>query len=127
MHSEPLPENRSAPRGRRKPRNGCAEGPVFVDNSGRRARLLRRIGLAGGAVCVVYAAVLGMAFMGWGTSLAPSSLLPFGGGGPAPGAQDPGLGYGGPQGGIGTPPPKPTGAPPTVTPAPSVPAPTRAS
>ncbi|MCK8435784.1 hypothetical protein G3I77_23030 [Streptomyces sp. D2-8] len=48
---------------------------MFVDNSGRRARLLRRIGLLLGAVCLGYAAVLGAAFMGWRTSLTPSQLL----------------------------------------------------
>ncbi|MFD7475882.1 hypothetical protein ACFV8Z_27945 [Streptomyces sp. NPDC059837] len=60
---------------------------MFVDNSGRRARLLRRFGVLVGAVCFGYAVVLGMAFMGWGTSLTPSSLIPFGGGqaGSAPG------------------------------------------
>ncbi|MEU4469328.1 hypothetical protein AB0G20_37500 [Streptomyces sp. NPDC024017] len=85
MHSEPAIENR-APRGRRRKRgNGSAEGPVFVDNSGRRARLLRRIGLLLGAVCLGYAAVLGAAFMGWGTSLTPSQLLPFAGAGPGGG------------------------------------------
>ncbi|WUG84496.1 DUF2975 domain-containing protein [Streptomyces sp. NBC_00454] len=122
MHSESRSERRSASHGRRKSHNEQAEGPVFVDNSGRRARWLRRIGLAVGAVCVGYTVVLGMAFMGWGTSLAPSSLLPFGGGGRAPGAQDPGLGYGGPQGGMGTPPAKPAGAPQATAPAPASPA-----
>ncbi|MER7087990.1 MULTISPECIES: hypothetical protein [Streptomyces rochei group] len=101
---------------------------MFVDNSGRRARLLRRLGLLLGAVCVGYAAVLGLAFLGIGTSLNPSSLLPFGGGqdggGPAPG------GGTGPQGGAlptGAP---PTGAPPTGAPpsgAPTAPGPTASS
>ncbi|POX56501.1 hypothetical protein C3489_04880 [Streptomyces sp. Ru71] len=52
---------------------------MFVDTSGRRAKLLRRLGLLVGAVCLGYAAVLVLAFMGWGISLTPSSLLPFGG------------------------------------------------
>ncbi|MFE2050328.1 hypothetical protein [Streptomyces sp. NPDC059459] len=108
MHSEPAFPSRAAPRGRRRKRgNGPAQGPVFVDGSGRRARLLRRLGLLVGAVCLGYAAVLGLAFMGVGTSVNPSSLLPFGGG------QDAGPGPGGgtrPQGG-----PAPTGAPPTGT------------
>ncbi|MDV6288780.1 hypothetical protein R2F25_16015 [Streptomyces sp. UP1A-1] len=129
MHSEPAFESRAAvgerpPRGRRRPRgHGSGEGPVFVDNSGRRARLLRRLGLLLGAVCVGYAAVLGLAFLGIGTSLNPSSLLPFGGGqdggGPAPG------GGTGPQGGA-----LPTGAPPTGAPpsgAPTAPGPTASS
>ncbi|MCF0081674.1 hypothetical protein LZ269_30535 [Streptomyces lomondensis] len=96
MHSEPAIESR-APRGRRRKRgNGSAapgrgaEGPVFVDTSGRRARLLRRIGLLLGAGCLGYAAVLGAAFMGWGTSLTPSQLLPFAGAGPGGGPGGPG-------------------------------------
>ncbi|KYK16849.1 hypothetical protein AUW26_14900, partial [Streptomyces sp. CC71] len=129
MHSEPAFESRAAvgerpARGRRRTRgHGSGEGPVFVDNSGRRARLLRRLGLLLGAVCVGYAAVLGLAFLGIGTSLNPSSLLPFGGGqdggGPAPG------GGTGPQSGA-----LPTGAPPTGAPpsgAPTAPGPTASS
>ncbi|WP_323186674.1 hypothetical protein [Streptomyces sp. NBC_00878] len=95
---------------------------MFVDNSGRRAKLLRRIGLLLGVVCVGYAVVLGMAFMGWGPSLSPSSLLPFGGGGPG-GNQNSGPGRGvQPQGGAGN---RPTGTPPTgvATGAPPVSAP----
>ncbi|MFI1356806.1 hypothetical protein ACH4TV_24975 [Streptomyces sp. NPDC020898] len=125
MHSEPAIENRTAGRGRRRKSgngsNGAADGPVFVDNSGRRAKLLRRFGTFLGVVCLGYAAVLGMAFMGWGTSLTPSSLLPFGGNGPG-GIQGPGGQQ--PQGGIGAapsgaptgaavPPAKPSGTPPT--------------
>ncbi|WP_405535773.1 hypothetical protein [Streptomyces sp. NBC_00075] len=94
---------------------------MFVDNSGRRAKLLRRFGTFVGVVCLGYAVVLGMAFMGWGTSLTPSSLLPFGGGGPG-GSQGPG-GNQQPQGGFGaaptgaptgaaTPPARPSGTPP---------------
>jgi hypothetical protein len=126
MHSEPAIESRAAVRGRRRKRgngsNGPADGPVFVDNSGRRARLLRRIGLLLGVVCVGYAVVLGMAFMGWGTSLTPSSLLPFGAGGPdggPDGGRNSGPGGGlQPQGGTGTgsPPARPTGAPPSGVP-----------
>jgi hypothetical protein len=88
MQSESAIENHSQGRGRRrKSGNASEDGPVFVDNSGRRARLLRRFGMLVGAVCFGYAVVLGMAFMGWGTSLTPSSLIPFGGGqaGSAPG------------------------------------------
>ncbi|MER6137843.1 hypothetical protein [Streptomyces sp. NPDC001815] len=136
MHSEPATESRAAGRGRRRKRgngpNGSEDGPVFVDSSGRRARLLRRIGLLLGVVCVGYAVVLGMAFMGWGPSLSPSSLLPFGGG--PGGGQNSGPGGGvQPQGGTGTPPARPTGAPPsgvatgaapTAAPSAPVPAPT---
>ncbi|MEV5356462.1 hypothetical protein [Streptomyces sp. NPDC052693] len=125
MHSEPAIENRT-PHGRRRKRgNGSPEGPVFVDTSGRRARLLRRIGLAVGAVCLGYAAVLGAAFLGWGTALTPARLLPFAGAGP-------GGGPGGPAGrGLPTAPagtaaptdPAGTGTPadPAVTGAPAVP------
>lgn len=82
---------------------------MFVDNSGRRSKLLRRIGLLAGVLCIGYAVILGLAFMGIGTS-SPSSLLPFGGGGPA-GAQNSGPGGAEPQGGVGTPPVKPSGTP----------------
>ncbi|MFJ2260008.1 hypothetical protein ACIOKD_16970 [Streptomyces sp. NPDC087844] len=114
MHSEPAIESRAAVRGRRRKRgNGPEDGPVFVDNSGRRARFLRRIGILLGVVCIGYAVVLGMAFMGWGPSLTPSSLLPFGTGGPN-GGQNSGPGGGlQPQGGYGSPPARPTGAPPS--------------
>lgn len=116
MHSEPAIENRAAAtaaRGRRRKRgNGSAEGPVFVDNSGRRSKLLRRIGLLLGVLCVGYAVVLGLAFMGIGTS-SPTSLLPFGGGNGGP--QNSGPGGAQPQGGVGTPPAKPSGTPPTGT------------
>ncbi|MEU6912980.1 hypothetical protein [Streptomyces olindensis] len=79
---------------------------MFVDTSGRRARLLRRIGLLLGTGCLGYTAVLGAAFMGWGTSLTPSQLLPFAGAGPGGG---PG-GAGGPGG-----PGAPTAPPGAVT------------
>nr|WP_211279138.1 hypothetical protein [Streptomyces longwoodensis] len=106
MQSEPALAHRAAPRGRRRKRgNDSVEGPVFVDTSGRRSKVLRRIGLLLGAGCLAYAAVLGAAFMGWGTDLAPSSLLPFGdsarGG---PGGLRPAGGYGDPAG-------RPSGAP----------------
>ncbi|WP_324616939.1 hypothetical protein [Streptomyces sp. NRRL S-146] len=78
---------------------------MFVDNSGRRARLLRRIGLLLGAVCLGYAAVLGAAFMGWGTSLTPSQLLPFAGAGPGGGRPE------GVPGGPGAPGVRPSGLP----------------
>ncbi|MDH6517250.1 hypothetical protein M2163_005768 [Streptomyces sp. SAI-135] len=119
MHSEPATENRADARGRRRKRgsNGSAEGPVFVDNSGRRSKLLRRIGLLLGALSLGYAVVLGLAFMGIGVSSA--TLLPFAGGGPG-GASNSGPGGLQPQGGIGTPPALPTGnatgAPPSAAP-----------
>jgi len=113
MHSEPAIENRATAGGRRRKRgNGSIEGPVFVDNSGRRSKLLRRIGLLAGVLCLGYAVILGLAFMGIGTAN-PSSLLPFAGGGPAGGAQNYRQGGAQPQGGIGTPPAKPSGTPPS--------------
>ncbi|WP_319672740.1 hypothetical protein [Streptomyces sp. ME18-1-4] len=90
---------------------------MFVDNSGRRSKLLRRIGLLLGVGCLAYAVVLGAAFMGWGTSLTPSSLLPFGGAGPR-GTQNSGPGGVQPQGDVVTPPSKPTGTPPSSAPRP---------
>ena len=113
MQSAPVIEKDPAPRGRRRAHAGPArsaerrraaarpqEGPVFVDSSGRRAKLLRRAGMLLGIVCVGYAAVLGLAFMG-GISLTPSQLLPFDGGpaaeaGPGGGARP---GYGMPPSG----------------------------
>ncbi|MFJ4841177.1 hypothetical protein [Streptomyces sp. NPDC088746] len=117
MQSDPVIEKDPAPRGRRRAHAGPArsaerrqpqEGPVFVDGSGRRAKLLRRAGMLLGAVCVGYAAVLGLAFMG-GISMTPSQLLPFDGGpaaeaGPGGGTRP---GYGMPPGGTAP----PSGAP----------------
>jgi len=85
---------------------------VFVDNSGRRSKLLRRIGLLVGVLCLGYAVVLGLAFLGIGTS-SPSSLLPFRGGqggpvgqsGTGPGARE--------QGGVGDV-VRPSGSPPAL-------------
>ncbi|WP_247695513.1 hypothetical protein [Streptomyces sp. B93] len=106
MHSESVVESRAAMRGRRRKRGNEApvvEGPVFVDTSGRRAKVLRRIGLLLGVACVGYAVLLGAAFMGWGTSLTPSSLLPFGAeGGSGPGGAPSGTPSGAP--GTGLPP-----------------------
>ncbi|MEU0024963.1 hypothetical protein [Streptomyces sp. NPDC006335] len=85
---------------------------MFVDNSGRRSKLLRRIGLLLGALSLGYAVVLGLAFMGIGVS--STTLLPFAGGGPG-GSSNTGPGGIRPQGGIGTPPALPTGTPPAGT------------
>lgn len=114
MQSEPAIENRAVVRDRRRKRgNGPVEGPVFVDNSGRRSKVLRRIGLLVGVLCLGYAVVLGLAFMGIGTSIAPSSLLPF-----ADGQQGPAGDGGGPAGRPGRPSGAPSApsAPPTSTP-----------
>lgn len=96
---------------------------MFVDNSGRRSKMLRRIGLLLGVLSLGYAVVLGLAFMGIGVS--STTLLPFAGGGPG-GSSDSGPGGARPQGRIGTPPVRPTGAPPagTATGAPPSAAPT---
>ena len=85
---------------------------MFVDNSGRRSRLLRRIGLLLGVLSLGYAVVLGLAFMGIG--VAGTTLLPFAGGGPG-GSSTSGPGGFRPQGGIGTPPALPAGTPPAGT------------
>ncbi|MCQ4201687.1 hypothetical protein M4J06_005926 [Streptomyces coelicoflavus] len=115
MPSEPASASRAATRGRRRKRGkGSVEGPVFVDSTGRRARLLRRLGLLLGAVCVGYTAVLGLAFMGVGISVNPSSLLPFGAGGGGGPEGGPGPGGGTrPQGGGAA----PTDVPPSPAPA----------
>jgi hypothetical protein len=55
---------------------------VFVDSTGRRALLLRRAGIVFSAAVLVYAAMVGVAFVG-GPSLAPAQLSPFGGAGSA--------------------------------------------
>ncbi|MFF1719940.1 hypothetical protein [Streptomyces sviceus] len=96
---------------------------MFVDNSGRRSKLLRRIGLLLGLLSLGYAVVLGLAFMGIGVS--STTLLPFAGGGPG-GSSNSGPGGLQPQGGVGTPPSRPTGIPPagTATGAPPTAAPT---
>ncbi len=57
------------------------------------------------AVCLGYAAVLGAAFMGWGTSLTPWQLLPFAGAGPGGGRPE------GVPAGPGAPGVRPSGAP----------------
>lgn len=85
---------------------------MFVDNSGRRSKMLRRIGLLLGVLSLGYAVVLGLAFMGIGVS--STTLLPFAGGGPG-GSSNSGPGGVQPQGGLGTPPARPTGAPPAGT------------
>lgn len=114
MQTEPAIESRAAARGRRRKRgNESADGPVFVDNSGRRSKLLRRIGVLAGVLCLGYAVVLGLAFMGIGVS--STSLLPFGGGGQnGPAGQNRG-GPGGltEQGGVGNV-VRPTGTPPAL-------------
>ncbi|MFG2429682.1 hypothetical protein [Streptomyces sp. NPDC048590] len=111
MQSDPVIENIPAPRGRRRahaaPSRSAGHpqgGPVFVDSSGRRAKLLRRAGLLLGTLCLGYAGVLGLAFMG-GISLTPSQLMPFDGDAEA----GPGAGY---RPGQGTTPPSGAPAPP---------------
>ncbi|MFC8345947.1 hypothetical protein [Streptomyces sp. NPDC057280] len=113
MHSEPAIENHAPCRRRRKRGNGSdGEGPVFVDTSGRRSKLLRRIGVLVGVLCLGYAVVLGLAFLGIGTS-SPSSLLPFGGGQGGPAGQS-GTGPDArPQGGAGDV-VQPSGSPPAL-------------
>ncbi|MGD6744591.1 hypothetical protein ACOKM3_22470 [Streptomyces sp. BH106] len=57
---------------------------MFVDSSGRRARLLRRLGIAVCVGCAGYVMLLVLAFMGVGIPLTSSDLLPFGDARPAP-------------------------------------------
>ncbi|MGW7604666.1 hypothetical protein [Streptomyces antimycoticus] len=51
------------------------KGPVFVDLSGRRGRLVRHVGVLAGAACLGYSAVLGLGYAG-GTPFAPQTLIP---------------------------------------------------
>ncbi|WP_369233985.1 hypothetical protein AB5J56_19380 [Streptomyces sp. R21] len=97
---------------------------MFVDNSGRRARLVRRLATLLCVLSLGYVVVLGLAFMGWGTSLS-DSITPFGGGqaGTAPGGNQPQGGRGG-VAPTGTPPAKPTGTPPSGAATGSAPTPT---
>ncbi|MEG3630093.1 hypothetical protein [Streptomyces poriticola] len=59
------------------PRTGPAhsDGPVFVDSSGRRSRRFRRLGIAVGAACAVYAVVMAATLMS-GNSDAPWLPVP---------------------------------------------------
>ncbi|MFJ8144948.1 hypothetical protein ACIQ6R_07735 [Streptomyces sp. NPDC096048] len=49
---------RRVDRGHRKRGPESSDGPVFVDASGRRSRLYRRLGIAVGVACAVYAVVI---------------------------------------------------------------------
>ncbi|GHH32043.1 hypothetical protein [Streptomyces candidus] len=51
------------------------DGPVFVDESGRRGKKFRRLGWVLGAVCACYAAMLVASLIG-GSSIAPGLFLP---------------------------------------------------
>lgn len=77
MKSQPVAEGHADParRARRRVRTAGSEGPVFVDSSGRRARVFRRVGLVAGIASVGYATVLAVAIMG-GTPFAPETLIP---------------------------------------------------
>ncbi|MFD4713846.1 hypothetical protein ACFWN5_29765 [Streptomyces sp. NPDC058430] len=125
MHFDSSVENRARGRGsHRKRGKGADEGPVFVDSSGRRAKLLRRFGLAVVVACLGYAVVLGLSFMGWGVSVSTTDLLPFGGGGGGAGAgRGPAdAGYGAP-GGARQQQATPPATRPSLSPSPSLPAP----
>lgn len=124
MHFDSSVENRASGRGsHRKRGKGADEGPVFVDSSGRRAKLLRRFGLAVVVACMGYAVVLGLSFMGWGVSVSTTDLLPFGGtGGGAGTGRGPAAGYGAP-GGAGQQQGTPPTTRPSLSPSASLPAP----
>ncbi|MDX6330873.1 MAG: hypothetical protein QOI83_3256, partial [Streptomycetaceae bacterium] len=51
-------------------------GPVFVDSTGRRAKILRRAGLAFAAACACYTGALALSLTG-ATPIAPRTLLPL--------------------------------------------------
>ncbi|MFJ9035481.1 hypothetical protein ACIRF8_02645 [Streptomyces sp. NPDC102406] len=51
------------------------EVPVFVDDSGRRGRTFRRVGVAMGLACAVYAVVIVLTML-WGNSSAPWLPMP---------------------------------------------------
>ncbi|MFE5212514.1 hypothetical protein [Streptomyces sp. NPDC056600] len=53
----------------------AADGPVFVDESGRRSRRYRRIGIGVGVACAVYAVVIAATLLS-GNSNAPWMPLP---------------------------------------------------
>lgn len=53
----------------------AADGPVFVDESGRRSRRYRRIGIGVGVACAVYAVVIAATLLS-GNSHAPWMPLP---------------------------------------------------
>ncbi|MEV2215310.1 hypothetical protein AB0H86_28425 [Streptomyces sp. NPDC050997] len=53
----------------------ASDGPVFVDESGRRSRLYRRIGIAVGLACAVYAVVIVITLLS-GNSNAPWLPVP---------------------------------------------------
>ncbi|MEU9789830.1 hypothetical protein AB0E27_04280 [Streptomyces sparsogenes] len=65
----------------------AAEGPVFVDLSGRRARMLRHAGVVAGSVVLGYTALLGAGFSG-GTAVAPDTQLPDSGATTDPAGRD---------------------------------------
>ncbi|MFJ3336626.1 translation initiation factor IF-2 [Streptomyces sp. NPDC086766] len=56
-------------------RDGGSDGPVFVDESGRRSRRFRRIGMAVGLTCAVYAVVIVVTLVS-GNSNAPWLPVP---------------------------------------------------
>ncbi|MDQ0585060.1 hypothetical protein [Streptomyces rishiriensis] len=69
------PASTAAPTGRRLESQDGAGTPVFVDESGRRSRRLRRLGVAVGIACSVYALVI-VATLVSGNSSAPWLPLP---------------------------------------------------
>ncbi len=50
--------------------------PVFVDSTGRRGRVVRRLAYGFGALCVAYTIALALSFMG-AAPFAPGTLLPI--------------------------------------------------
>ncbi|MFI7383067.1 hypothetical protein [Streptomyces sp. NPDC049813] len=58
-------------------RGGAKEVPVFVDDSGRRGRTFRRVGVLMGVACAVYAVVIAITLLS-GNSAAPWLPMPDG-------------------------------------------------
>ncbi|MEV8566590.1 hypothetical protein AB0436_13605 [Streptomyces sp. NPDC051322] len=79
QRSRKEPDQAGEPGARRDPQDdgqaGLPEGPVFVDESGRRSRKYRRVGWALGVCCACYAVMLVVTVVG-GNSTAPWLLIP---------------------------------------------------
>ncbi|MET9135265.1 hypothetical protein [Streptomyces parvulus] len=110
--------------GHRKSRHEPSEGPVFVDASGRRSRLYRRLGILVGIACAVYAVVIVSTLMS-GNSDAPWMPVPGQEEGAPAGQVDttPLPSRSGPPAGTGTPEAGPSAAGSTGTPGAGAPAP----
>ncbi len=66
----------SAPENGRTIEIGTSQDPIFVDATGRRARVVRRVGYLLTGLCATYTIVLGLSLAGV-TSIAPNTLVPL--------------------------------------------------